>query len=115
MVFSFVCKTGERVLSPRINQTTLEGGWDIEATIHFVGFATVALAAELRGLVRSGGSGSRVVGGAHEEHRLVVARRQAGLAGTDFHHVHEVLVVASRALHGRLTVVSFGADKEAVV
>src|SRR5579864_280422 len=43
------------------------------AAVHLVGFATMALAAELRRLVGVGRRAARVVGTTHEEHGGVVA------------------------------------------
>ena len=58
------------LLPPRLMQRELEGG-SSAAAVHLVRFATVALAAELRRLVASGGAAGRVVGTAKEEHSRV--------------------------------------------
>src|SRR5690349_17308718 len=99
---------GEISLSP--GKCQLEGGRDGIATVHFVRFATVASAAELRRLVGAAVAGARVIGATHEEHRGVVPRRQSGVAGLHLHHVHQVLVVAGGALYRRLRVVREGAE-----
>src|ERR1019366_4295196 len=94
----------------------LEGGRNCAATVHLVGFATVALTAELRRLVGAGGAAARVVRRADEEHRLVVAGRQTGLRTVgDLHHIHEVLVVAARARDHGVVVPGAQANEEAVV
>ena len=77
-------------------QNDLERGYS-GAIVHFVRFATVALAAELRRLVAAGRAACRVVRGANEEHGRVGAARQTGLvvhAVVTLDHVHQVLVVA---------------------
>ena len=63
---------GRDWLSPRFYKR-LERGRNRESAVRFVGFATVALAAELRGLVGARSGRGRVVRAAEEEHGLVNA------------------------------------------
>src|SRR5690242_817131 len=64
------------------------------AVVHLIGFAAMALTAELRRLVRSPSPAGGVIRRANEEHGLVVARSQTALGSGDFDHVHQMLVVA---------------------
>src|SRR5208283_1664998 len=94
----------------------LERGRDGGATVRLVRFATVALAAELSGLVGAGGAAGRVVGSDDEEHGRVHARGQTRLCTVgDLNGVHRVLVVAAGAGDNRGVVVGRQADEEAVV
>src|SRR5580704_15139251 len=65
----------------------------------------MALAAELRRLVRARGCAARVVGSNQEEHGGVGARGLAAVSGSHVHRVHGVLVVAGRAHDNRDSVV----------
>src|SRR5271157_1591263 len=88
----------------------------------------MALTAELRRLVGAGCAAGRVVRRTNEEHRGVVATRQsaatlrtavpkyaASAVVLHAHHVHDVLIVAGRALHGGLVVVGGSGYEEAIV
>src|SRR5271169_4002898 len=84
--------------------------------VHFVGFATMALTAELCRLVCADSGRGRVVRRPYEEHGLVVAGRQTALrSGRYRNYVHQVLIVAGGAHNGRLTVKSSRTHEEAVV
>jgi len=70
------------------------------SVVGFVGLATVALAAELRGLVAVCGAAAGVVRSVDEEHGGVEAAGQAGVCAIgDLDHVHQVLVVAGGTNH----------------
>src|SRR5208283_3741231 len=108
-------KMGRDFSLPCLPRHKLESGYGC-AVVGLIGFSTVALAAELRRLVRVRGGASRVVRSADEEHGAVVARGQAGVRALGyFDHIHHVLVVAAGAGHNRSVVIGGELDEEAVV
>src|SRR4051812_46295656 len=76
----------------------------------------MALAAELGGLIISGGTARRVIGAAEEEHRRVMAGRQSGsrTAGNR-EHVHDVRVMTGIAQDDGAIVVLARLDEQAIV
>src|SRR5271157_5384552 len=77
--YDCVLKTGgEKGSPPPQTNAALEGRYG-GSIVHFVGFATVALTAELSRLVCADSGRGRVVGCANEEHRRVIAGRQTAL------------------------------------
>src|SRR5271165_983986 len=114
--YDCVLKTGgENGSPPPQTNAALEGRYG-GSIVHFVGFATVALTAELSRLVCADSGRGRVVGCANEEHRRVIASGQTALrASLNADNIHQVLVVARGAHHGRVTVIGLRANEEAVV
>src|SRR5208282_412153 len=100
---------GRNFLPPFLEQPVL-GRREVRV-VHFVGFAAMALTAELRH--RVAGRAGWVVVAADEEHRVESARGAADRAGVDR---HAVLVVASGAVYrGVDTVKRHGAHGETIV
>src|SRR5271165_6641540 len=114
--YDCVLKTGgENGSPPPQTNAALEGRYG-GSIVHFVGFATVALTAELSRLVCADSGRGRVVGCANEEHRRVIAGRQTALrSGRNLHHVHKVLIVAGGAQNDRVAVIGRRTDEEAIV
>src|SRR5579859_6389396 len=101
--------------SPFHAKGNLEHG-SSRAAVHFVCFSTMALAAELRRLVASGGGAGRVIRAAQEEHgRIRPLGQTAGRGRRDIDHVHQVLVMAGGAQNHRRVVVVARSDEEPIV